>query len=663
MRIRTGDLRITMQGMSELVGLFLTYIVEEEDVFWALCQLMGSRKHGMHGLYSRDFPGLYRLFEQHEQVLERLLPAISKHFKTQDLPTSTYALKWFMQCFLNRLPVSLVLRLWDIYLLEGEKILIGMAFNILKMHKKQLLTMDQSQITCFLQDELVKDFRYDDDTVIESLQECLEQLRRSKVYRPPTPTYNMFPTRSFGSLGADMVWQSHPIAASKHSLPEVTAAITVNSVHSDGSLRPLRKKNSTSGKSLYNPPVREPLKVNCDPSFFPSLVTPASVLTMSAISSHSRNSQLSATPEPSLFLHENRSRLPDRVEPIASPSTDSHTSGPRIITVRSPSSSARSSSQWPPNNIKMSPSSPTGTSSPIPSSSPLLYGYATTDSKRYRAVKAAYSHSISPSPHDSTNDPRPPSHGSGVVLMSVRPRQFDRTQDYFINRLAGDLLENAQLSTVPRQRAAEGDRSDTLCDSHSRLDDTDGRLTPSTFSSTSGAEDHSQLWKYRGQPYEPCSTGQVNHSGGAIEEQKRHPTSERDRLSQLIADVNADVSSPREKSDTLVPPSSLRYILVDSESGNELPATPSSNQVASNEVSLRELHMNSCAPPEVPPHRPRSFYTPTTSPSLLPKDGKPPTGLSPSARRRRMFSVGLPPPYAPMRLAPHQCRPLPGQPN
>lgn len=33
-----------------------------------------------------------------------------------------------------QLPVTLVLRLWDIYLLEGEKLLLAMAYNILKMH-------------------------------------------------------------------------------------------------------------------------------------------------------------------------------------------------------------------------------------------------------------------------------------------------------------------------------------------------------------------------------------------------------------------------------------------------------------------------------------------------------------------------------------------------
>lgn len=39
--------------------------------------------------------------------------------------------------FLFQLPTSLTLRIWDIYLLEGEKALVAMAYNILKMHKRK----------------------------------------------------------------------------------------------------------------------------------------------------------------------------------------------------------------------------------------------------------------------------------------------------------------------------------------------------------------------------------------------------------------------------------------------------------------------------------------------------------------------------------------------
>nr|VZI33967.1 unnamed protein product [Spirometra erinaceieuropaei] len=167
------------QGMSDMAGMLLIYIMDEESAFWALAQLLNGPKHKMHSLFVRDFPGLKRFFKHHEKVLQVLLPSLHKHFHEQDLETCTYALKWYMQCFLGRLPISLTLRVWDIFLLEGEKILVAMAYNILKMHHKQLLLMDQAQIISFLQDDISKDFRFDDDDVIDSLKDRLEDPAKS----------------------------------------------------------------------------------------------------------------------------------------------------------------------------------------------------------------------------------------------------------------------------------------------------------------------------------------------------------------------------------------------------------------------------------------------------------------------------------------------------
>jgi len=46
-------------------------------------------------------------------------------------------MKWFFQCFLSRVPFRLVLRLWDIYILEGEAVLTAMALTVFKMHKSK----------------------------------------------------------------------------------------------------------------------------------------------------------------------------------------------------------------------------------------------------------------------------------------------------------------------------------------------------------------------------------------------------------------------------------------------------------------------------------------------------------------------------------------------
>ncbi|KAL5106510.1 USP6 N-terminal-like protein [Taenia crassiceps] len=193
------------QGMSDIAGMLLIYIMDEEEAFWALAQLLDGPHHKMHCLFVRDFPGLRRYFAHHDRVLRTHLRKVSKHFRREHVDCCTYAFKWYMQCFLGRLPISLTLRIWDIYLLEGEKAMVAMAYNILKMHKQRLLRMDQMQILTFLQDEIVRDFGFDDDDVIDSLKDCLEELRRTNMDTPPPLTADLLPTKPMGQAPA--VWE------------------------------------------------------------------------------------------------------------------------------------------------------------------------------------------------------------------------------------------------------------------------------------------------------------------------------------------------------------------------------------------------------------------------------------------------------------------------
>lgn len=43
------------------------------------------------------------------------------------------------------------MRVWDVFLLEGERVLTCMAFNILKLHRKRLQQLGMDDILQFLQ--------------------------------------------------------------------------------------------------------------------------------------------------------------------------------------------------------------------------------------------------------------------------------------------------------------------------------------------------------------------------------------------------------------------------------------------------------------------------------------------------------------------------------
>ncbi|KAG2459908.1 US6NL protein, partial [Polypterus senegalus] len=165
------------QGMSQITALLLIYM-NEEDAFWALVRLLSGQKHAMHGFFVPGFPKLLRFQEHHDKILKKLMPKLKEHLT----------------------PFTLTLRLWDIYILEGERILTAMSYTVLKLHKKHLMKLSMEDLVEFLQETLSKDFFFDDDFVIDQLQNSMSELKRSKLDLPPPGKEDEFPKRTLGQL-------------------------------------------------------------------------------------------------------------------------------------------------------------------------------------------------------------------------------------------------------------------------------------------------------------------------------------------------------------------------------------------------------------------------------------------------------------------------------
>ncbi|XP_032794315.2 USP6 N-terminal-like protein [Daphnia magna] len=172
------------QGMSQIAALLLMYL-NEEDAFWGLSNLMADPKWAMHGFFIPGFPKLLRFQQQHDKIFAKFLPKLKKHFDRQNIDAGLYTLKWFFQCFLDRVPFSLAIRLWDIYLFEGENLLLTMSYGLLKLHRRSLSRMGMEEIVEFLQIHLSQNFGYPDNMVVESVEKCMEELRRAKLDQSP----------------------------------------------------------------------------------------------------------------------------------------------------------------------------------------------------------------------------------------------------------------------------------------------------------------------------------------------------------------------------------------------------------------------------------------------------------------------------------------------
>ncbi|XP_061677430.1 TBC1 domain family member 10A [Syngnathoides biaculeatus] len=185
------------QGMSQIAAVLLMYL-NEEDAFWALSQLLTNSKHAMHGFFIPGFPKLQRFQAHHERILSKMLPKLRKHLDKEQMSCGVYTTKWFLQCFIDRSPFTLTLRLWDIYILEGEKVLTAMAYTTLKLHKKRLLKFQLEDLREFLQEQLAASFLLPDDVVVEQLQAAMSELRSKKLHQPPPGKSEELPKKPLG---------------------------------------------------------------------------------------------------------------------------------------------------------------------------------------------------------------------------------------------------------------------------------------------------------------------------------------------------------------------------------------------------------------------------------------------------------------------------------
>lgn len=128
-----------VQGMGFIAGLLLLYMCEE-DAFWTLVALLkGSVHPPMEGLYQDGFPLLQQYFYQFANLIKSELPKVGSHFDRETVLPIMYCSHWFNTVFAYSLPFDHLLRVWDIFLFEGWKIVFRVGLQLLKSTEEQLL--------------------------------------------------------------------------------------------------------------------------------------------------------------------------------------------------------------------------------------------------------------------------------------------------------------------------------------------------------------------------------------------------------------------------------------------------------------------------------------------------------------------------------------------
>lgn len=136
------------QGMSFLAAVLLLYM-DAYDAFACFANMLLYKTCFLH-FFRIKMPEVKCYLMVHDRFLCEDMPALHAHFKQHGIEANLYMINWVMSLYCRALPLDLVTRIWDLYVLDGDIAIFRAALGILRMFMPKLLKMKFEEMAYFL---------------------------------------------------------------------------------------------------------------------------------------------------------------------------------------------------------------------------------------------------------------------------------------------------------------------------------------------------------------------------------------------------------------------------------------------------------------------------------------------------------------------------------
>lgn len=126
------------QSLNFVAGMMLI-LLPEEDAFWLLVTVV--EKLLPPDYYTKSMVGTYVDQFVLAHILKKYLPRIHLALESHQLQLPLITVQWFMCIFVNTLRPEVTLRVWDMFLNEGSKVIFRIAGALFKLHETKLLAV------------------------------------------------------------------------------------------------------------------------------------------------------------------------------------------------------------------------------------------------------------------------------------------------------------------------------------------------------------------------------------------------------------------------------------------------------------------------------------------------------------------------------------------
>ena len=132
-----------VQGMAFITAILLIYM-DEEKAFFLLHSLM--KKYNMENLYLPGFPDLKKKFFVLLNLEKKFVPKVYNTFYSGEIMPFAYAADWFFSLFARSVEFKVLVRIFDVFFLEGFKVVYRFALAILKINEKEFINKNANGV-------------------------------------------------------------------------------------------------------------------------------------------------------------------------------------------------------------------------------------------------------------------------------------------------------------------------------------------------------------------------------------------------------------------------------------------------------------------------------------------------------------------------------------
>eukprot|EP01006_Ploeotia_vitrea_P031553 TRINITY_DN63893_c0_g1_i4.p1 TRINITY_DN63893_c0_g1~~TRINITY_DN63893_c0_g1_i4.p1 ORF type:complete len:201 (+),score=5.08 TRINITY_DN63893_c0_g1_i4:219-821(+) len=135
------------QGMNFIAALLLISVEEQETkqvpekAYGMFCHLMEDSRYNLRELFLPELPGHKKLIDELATYINEYLPDLDNHLQAtmSGFTHMMYAAEWYSTLFSYRLPLSVVSRIVDAYIVKGSLVLHSVSLALLFRAQKFVL--------------------------------------------------------------------------------------------------------------------------------------------------------------------------------------------------------------------------------------------------------------------------------------------------------------------------------------------------------------------------------------------------------------------------------------------------------------------------------------------------------------------------------------------